>query len=101
MQLALPVQDNIVVSSQGRALITDFGCSLIEFASRTMAQITSGDKDTNLYWAPELLYLVPVAKHSKETDVCAFGITVYVSLLAVIQFDTFQYLRSLTDVRRK
>lgn len=49
--------------------------------TQSIARITPTTKGTCLFWAPELLNLDnDNAKHSKETDVWAFGMTVYVSV---------------------
>ena len=44
-----------------------------------MAQVTSTEKGPNLFWAPELFDIKKCMKHSKASDVWAFGMTVYVS----------------------
>ena len=66
------------MSAVGKALICDFGCARMIVASRTMAGVTSTVKGTHSFWAPELLDLDRPGKHSKETDVWAFGMTTYV-----------------------
>lgn len=72
-------KDNIVVSPEGRALICDFGSSRMILATRTLVNMTSGPKGTVNYLAPELVdFSNPHIKHSKETDVWAFSMTLYV-----------------------
>ena len=73
-----------MIASDGSAMICDFGCSRMEVASLTMAQVTTSDKGTNLFWAPELIDINNRKKHSKETDVWAFGMTTYVSIFLSI-----------------
>ena len=81
LEMVLLHQDNVIISSEGRALICDFGCSRMLLASRTVAQLTSTTKGTNQFWAPELISVADgEVKQSKETDVWAFGMTVYVCL---------------------
>ena len=71
-----------MISPDGRALLCDFGCSRMLLASRTMAQPTSTTKGTNQFWAPELISIDGGSvSQSKETDVWAFGMTVYVCFL--------------------
>ena len=71
-----PLQENIVVGPGGRAMICNFGCARIEKATQSLAAPTSMLKGTCHYWAPELLRS---GKMSKESDVWAFGMTIYVS----------------------
>ena len=80
-------QENIVVSSNGQAKICDFGCARMMTASHTMALLSSNNKGTVHFWAPELLR-VPQreeekVKQSRESDVWAFGMTVFVSVLII------------------
>lgn len=69
-------KENIVIASDGTPMINDFGCARMEHATLTIAALASQLKDTCNYWAPELLTGV---NHLKESDVWAFGMTVYVS----------------------
>ena len=46
--------------------------------TRSFAQITSTTKGATSFWAPELIKAEAV-KQSKETDVWAFGMTMFVS----------------------
>ena len=66
-----------MIDAKGSVKISDFGCARIEAASMSLAAITKSEKGTYHYWAPELTNSSP---HSKETDVWAFGMTVYVSI---------------------
>ena len=58
-------------------MICDFGCARMEQATQSLAAPSSAEKGTWNYLAPELLQ--PGAERmSKETDVWAFGMTIYV-----------------------
>ena len=71
-------QDNVRVSSSGDALICDFGLSRAFYSSQTFSSFTSL-KGTAQYMAYELYVSSDLhPKHSKETDVWAFGMTIYV-----------------------
>ena len=72
------MKDNVVISADGRALLCDLGCARMSIFSCSMAKITETPKGTAHYWAPELYK--PGVVHSEETDVWAFGMTVYVSI---------------------
>ena len=74
-----------MIGPEEQALICDFGCARLEIATQAWAgRETSSLKGTTNYWAPELLLFnedllesdVPVAR--KESDVWAFGMTIYV-----------------------
>ncbi|EJD00914.1 kinase-like protein [Fomitiporia mediterranea MF3/22] len=67
--------DNIVVSESEDALICDFGCSRMIDASRSLANLSTGIKGTVRYTAYEVL--VHSTQYSRESDVWAFGMTVY------------------------
>ena len=76
-------QENIVISTAERALICDFGCSRMLVAIRTVAAITETVKWNPSFWAPEFLDDKPT-KPSKEADLWAFGVTVYVCIAVII-----------------
>jgi serine/threonine protein kinase len=81
------IKDNIVISPEGRALLCDFGSSRTLLASRSLAQMSSGLKGTINYLAPELIdESNPHAQYSKQTDVWAFSMTVYVRVYGHILF---------------
>lgn len=67
-----------MISAKRSALICDFGCSRMFYPSRSLANVTTTTKGTNLFWAPELLDIDQTVQQSKATDVWAFGMTVYV-----------------------
>ena len=72
-----------MINDDGSAMISDFGTSSIEAASFSGAAPTSASKGTCNYWAPELLGSEPredrLSVHSSESDMWAFGMTIYVS----------------------
>ncbi|KAL5493022.1 hypothetical protein ACEPAI_4470 [Sanghuangporus weigelae] len=68
--------DNVLISRSGDALLCDFGFSRMITASRTYAKISTTIKGTDRYMAPEF-FNIPDSKHSKKTDVWAFGMTVF------------------------
>ena len=75
-------KNNVVVSSDKRATICDFGGARLLQATRTLGQNAPGCRGTVQFNAPELLD--PEAgqiTHSKASDVWAYGMTVFVSLI--------------------
>ncbi|EJC98173.1 kinase-like protein [Fomitiporia mediterranea MF3/22] len=72
--------DNVLVSDSGDARICDFGYTRMIDASKSLVNLSTGIKGTPQYLAYELLAdPSKYTKHSKESDVWAFGITVFVS----------------------
>ncbi|KAL5522392.1 hypothetical protein ACEPAG_8408 [Sanghuangporus baumii] len=70
--------DNVLVSSDGEALLCDFGCARITSASRSIVIPSSGIRGTSRYLACELLeYSTRTVGHTKFSDVWAFGMTVF------------------------
>jgi serine/threonine protein kinase len=70
-------QENVLVDSQGRARLTDFGLATILIATATMA--TAG-RGTIRYMAPELLdyeEFNSTGQPTKKSDVYALAITVW------------------------
>jgi serine/threonine protein kinase len=62
-------------------------------ASGSLAQMTSGMKGTVNYLAPELLDVTDLhVKHSKQTDVWAFSMTLYVRIRAHASIYNESYL---------
>ena len=78
-----------MINDDGSALICDFGSARIEVASHSISSPTLTLKGTCNYWAPELLSLSPDGDvppcHSIESDMWAFGMTVYVSDKCFVQ----------------
>lgn len=73
-------QDNIVIANSGDARICDFGGSRIAYASKSVAKPSTGIRGTPRYLAYELITLLDQhPRHTKESDVWAFGMTVFVS----------------------
>ena len=70
----------MVIADNETALVCDFGCARMATSSLSIAKISTTTKGTNLFWAPELLDIEQEVRQSKETDVWAFGMTVYVSM---------------------
>ena len=60
-------------------MLCDFGCARLINLSRSFGTVTSTAGGTNSHWAPELIQWKKDSPDSKETDVWAFGMTVYVS----------------------
>lgn len=58
-------------------MICDFGSARMVSPSCTLANLSSTVKGTTQFWAPELIE-TDHERHSKETDVWAFGMAVYV-----------------------
>ena len=73
-------KDNILITPERRAVISDFGCSQMvnEILSLSLGQVTSTTKGVPAFWAPELWKGQVSVKQSKESDVWAFGMTIYV-----------------------
>ncbi|KAL5513805.1 hypothetical protein ACEPAH_4206 [Sanghuangporus vaninii] len=80
--------DNVLISNSGDALLCDFGCSRMITATRTYAKISTTVKGTERYMAPEF-FNSSHSKHSKKTDIWAFGMTV---------FELFAQERPFSDV---
>jgi len=66
--------DNVLVSPTGKALVADFGISVLLSASQTLSTTTGGVKGSIRWMAKELF---DGSNSSKESDVWAFGMTVY------------------------
>ena len=64
-------------------MLCDFGVSLMILSSQTLTSTTGGVKGSLRWMAPELL--TGATKHTAETDVWAFGMTIYVSTPTYIQ----------------
>ena len=76
-----------MIGLDGQAMICDFGCARAEMASQSIAAPTSTLKGTCHYWAPELLdFNGKGTKMSKQSDVWAFGMTIYVRTLIISQY---------------
>ena len=75
-------KDNILITPERRAVVSDFGCSQMaaDILSLSLGQVTTTTKGTSAYWAPELWKGQNVVRQSKESDVWAFGMTIYVRL---------------------
>ena len=78
-------QDNVLISGSGIPQICDFGISRILAASETHSSKSSGNLRGSTRWmAIELLKITdsgPHPKHTLETDVWAFGMTIHVRML--------------------
>ena len=76
------VQANVLISSLNplNAVLCDFGASRISDASLSIGRPSSGDKGTTRWLAIELIRESDAKNYSEETDVWAFGMTVYVSV---------------------
>ena len=84
-----------MISSEGAAVICDFGCARMLRDSLSIAKLSNTMKGTTSHLAPEVieaddddigsnLLTVNNSKpsFSKESDVWAFGMTIYVCILA-------------------
>ena len=75
-------KDNVLIALDGRALICDFGSTQMETASGSLAGLTSTIKGTSIYLTPELIdFQTESVGHSKETDIWACGMLLYVRVL--------------------
>ena len=73
------MKDNILITPMRRAVISDFGCAqMVADISRSLGKATTTTKGTSAFWSPELWKGQGVVKQSKESDVWAFGMTIYV-----------------------
>jgi len=81
-KLRLTVKDNVLLSPTLRPLLTDFGLSRQEIASvsgNPHTRTLNGAAGSLPWMAAEFFDLdEPVIKANSETDVWAFGMTVYV-----------------------
>lgn len=78
------MKENILVDKSGCPLISDFGISRIVNASQSYGVTTqsSGTKGTIRWMAIELFDLLAnTQNHTVESDVWAFGMTIYVSVI--------------------
>ncbi|KLO19810.1 kinase-like protein [Schizopora paradoxa] len=70
--------DNVLITTDKRAVLTDFGASLMSDLSRGCS--SNSCMGTTRWIAPELFpknYFEPLPKHTIQADVWAFGMTVY------------------------
>ena len=74
------LKNNIVVSPSGQPLLCDFGISFMILSSQTLTSTTGGFTGSLPWTSPELLE--NTTKHTVESDVWAFGMTIYVSTYA-------------------
>ena len=75
------MKDNVLITSMRRAVISDFGCAqMITDISQSIGQMTTTAnlKGTCAFWSPELLKGMAYVRQTKESDVWAFGMTIYV-----------------------
>lgn len=73
------MQDNVLVSLSGNALVADFGISHALAATTAFATTTGGVKGTVRWMAIELFTgSLALSQFSKAADVWAFGMTIYV-----------------------
>ena len=74
----------MLITPTRKAVISDFGCSqMVADFSLSLGQVTTTTKGTSAFWAPELWTGQGSVRQSKESDVWAFGMTVYVRLDSV------------------
>ena len=83
--MVIDAQENVLISSDGRAVLTDFGTT----QQLINAGIVAGERslqDSIPWSAPELLALTDEAHahevYTKASDVWAFGMVVYVRRIA-------------------
>lgn len=71
-----------MINPYGVAMLCDFGCARTQVATHSIAKPSEAIKGTCNYWAPELLRRQNdvLSAHTMETDVWAFGMTIYVRL---------------------
>ncbi|EJD07112.1 kinase-like protein [Fomitiporia mediterranea MF3/22] len=83
--------DNVLISSHGEPLICDFGISKMLSASLTIAAASSGGMKGSLRWmAYELFDLSSNGQLTKESDIWAFGMTVYEVLSRELPYARFR-----------
>jgi serine/threonine protein kinase len=77
----------VLISQDGRALLSDFGISRLLINSVEIAGTTTL-KGTARWMAPELIAPEDIDSkhefHTKATDVWAFGMTVYVCIICLL-----------------
>ena len=81
--LISPYKDNILISKYGQPLICDFGISRMLDSSQSNFVSTTHDDCVrgSARWMAQELIASAEAKHTKETDVWAYGMTLYVCFL--------------------
>lgn len=75
------LQANILISSSGTPLVADFGLSCLLTPSSTVDPTSSGLKGSIRWMSVELLHACDqgtVPLHTKESDVWAYGMLIYV-----------------------
>ena len=68
------------MSEAGIPLIMDFGVSHL-ISSKTGAETATNANKGSLRWQARELLMETVAHHTKESDIWAFGMVVYVRLI--------------------
>lgn len=74
----------MLVASSGVAVIADLGVSRLLSSSIAAITTTQGIKGTDRWMAKELYEASESNAYTKEADVWAFGMTVYVSISCVV-----------------
>ena len=94
-------QENVLISQDGRALLADFGIARLLSNGVTIAG-TSNFKGSIRWMAPELLTSAGLARehqlHTNETDVWAFGMTIYVRSSCYIKGTTHDITITGSDI---
>ncbi|EJC99226.1 kinase-like protein [Fomitiporia mediterranea MF3/22] len=79
--------DNVLVDHTGKPLICDFGISRVLSSALSITGTSTGGLRGSIRWmARELLDVPGDIRHTKETDVWAFGMTVYEILTGEFPF---------------
>lgn len=71
------MQENVLIDLDGNPLVSDFGISHLVSLSTTLIATTGGNAKGSLRWMAIELFTDDIS-FSKEADVWAFGMTVYV-----------------------
>ncbi|KAL5498961.1 hypothetical protein ACEPAH_1479 [Sanghuangporus vaninii] len=83
--------DNVLVGHSGEPLICDFGISRILSHSLSNGGTSSASLKGSARWmAPELFNIEIDAHHTKETDMWAFGMTVYEILTQAVPYSNIR-----------
>ncbi|KAL5513537.1 hypothetical protein ACEPAH_3936 [Sanghuangporus vaninii] len=78
--------DNVLVSRFGEPCICDFGISRIIAASQSFGETSAHRVRGTVRWMARELLEDPQAVHSKESDIWAFGMTIYELLTNQVPF---------------
>ena len=96
------LKDNVFISATGVPQISDFGMSRMIGASQRIRQTTTGSIRGSIPWMAMELFESGESKvtYTRETDIWAFGMTVYVSFYHDTEDDLLKNLETGRSLSR-